>query len=254
MKNGDRLKSLKLNLISLLADRVVAVSNGLREHLISKIRFGRKKFITIYNGIDLNVEFENSQHESKRAYGFSDSDLLIGAIGNLKPAKGYEILIKVAKIVSDKYTECQFVIAGRLESQSYSELQKLINELGLEMRVHFLGFQDNVNNYLKMLDIFILTSHSEGFSLAVIEAMRAGVPVVATRSGGPQEILSHNINGLLADVGDYRALANGILSLIENNKLKQKLVVQAKKNLNSKYCISYMTENYKKTYCEILKN
>ena len=101
----------------------------------------------------------------------------------------------------------QFVIAEESGNALVFRLLLLRNELGLQDAVHFIGFRQDISALLNGLDVFVLSSVSEGFSLATVQAMACGIPVVATRSGGPEEIVSDGFNGILVDVQDKSQLA-----------------------------------------------
>lgn len=254
ISSRDNLHKLKINLIGLLASRIVTVSDGLKDYLAEKLIFGKRKLETIYNGIDTNCINNITRSDARNNYGCSEDEIIIGAIGNLKPAKGYDVLLKVAKTVTSKYCNCRFFIAGNSDADIYIDLLKQREELSLESKVVFLGFQENVYTFLQMLDVFILTSKSEGFSLATIEAMNSRIPVVATRSGGPQEIITDNIDGLLADVGDYSKLAECITSIIENCELKNKIILNAEQTILSKFSSITMAKKYVINYKSICDN
>jgi len=99
-----------------------------------------------------------------------------------------------------------------------------------------------------MLDIFVLPSITEGFSLATIEAMNAGIPVVATKSGGPEEIIVNNKNGILVNAGDEISLADAISRLIENKRLREQLVITARKTVSEKFRMNTMIQKYEGLY------
>ncbi|MFM7853973.1 MAG: glycosyltransferase family 4 protein, partial [Flammeovirgaceae bacterium] len=106
-----------------------------------------------------------------------------------------------------------------------------MKQLGIHKHVHFIGFQEDTPVFLKQMDCFCLSSISEGFSIATLEAMASDIPIVATKCGGPEEILSHEITGLLVPPANPEALAQGLLRLLENPALSQLLAQQAKKHL-----------------------
>lgn len=254
LRSDDKLQNLKMNLIGLLARQIVAVSEGLKEYLAGRMRIGKRKLVTIYNGINLDNKRKINRFDARKRIGFSEDDILIGSIGNVKPVKCYDTLLRVADIVTKKYTNSRFLIAGNTDSDIYFDLLRQRNALSLNNKVVFLGYQDNIYDFIQMLDVFLLTSSSEGFSLATIEAMHLGVPVVATRSGGPQEIITHNINGLLTAVGDEVALAQGVIGFIENTNIRSTIITNAHERVISNYSISAMTNNYINFYQENIDN
>lgn len=249
---GDRLQRVKLNLIGLFARKIVAVSDSLKDYLVSRVNVGKSKYATIYNGIAAAGTREVTRAEARRQLGLSDADIVIGAVGNVKPAKGYDVLIKAAKRLVDQRCNVKFVIAGNTGTDYYAHLCNLRDSLQLQDKVLFLGFVENTDAFLRALDVFALSSISEGFSLATVEAMNASVPVVATKSGGPQEIVHDGVTGILVDVGDVDALARGLLQIIENPAGAARMVDNAKIDVSARFTIETSVAKYEKGYAELL--
>jgi len=241
---------LKSFVIGFGAKKIVFVSNHLKNYFTDKLPLGQKKYITIYNGIELDSIRTLTKREQKRELiGFKKQDILIGSVGNIKEAKGYDVLLKTACLVKQKYPNCYFLIAGGVvDEKCFNALLLERKQLGLEKNVHLFGFIEDVEKFLYMMDIFLLSSLTEGFSLSTIEAMKAGVPVVATKSGGPQEIIEHKKNGILADAGDEKALADKIIQLIQDDELKKKFTLSGKKTITDRFGLSAMTKQYEALY------
>jgi len=245
-----QLKS-KLFIISLGAKRVVSVSNHLNDYMKSSFPMRREKCITIYNGVDLKASGEIERGSERWRFGISEKDFVVGSIGNIKKVKGYDLLLKAADIVRKRHPNCFFVVAGEGKGGYFNELLSERKKLGLDEGFRFIGFEEDVYAFLQMVDIFVLSSHTEGFSLATIEAMNTGVPVVVTKSGGPQEIVVNNENGILVDVGDEIALANGIIRLIEDEVFREKLVLEGRKTILERFLLSTMVGKYEALYSEV---
>lgn len=251
-RHGDRLQRLKLNLIGLCAKRIVTVSDGLKDFFVSRTSIGRHKYVTIYNGIDTEKKCAITRAEARRIFGLSDTDIVIGAIGNVKPAKGYDVLIKAAKILAGKNENYRFIIAGNTANDQYDDLLKLRDKLQLQDKLFFLGFVENTDAFLRALDVFVLSSVSEGFSLATIEAMYAGIAVVATRSGGPQEIVTYGLNGVLVGVGDVNELVSSIVQIIDDPVFMNKLAENAKNEVAARFSIEAAVKKYESEYFDLL--
>jgi glycosyltransferase involved in cell wall biosynthesis len=112
--------------------------------------------------------------------------------------------------VIQDHPEAHFLVAGHIDENVFRPIKGLVAELSLANRVHFLGFRPDTADFLRGLDVFVLSSRSEGFSIATVEAMAAGLPVIATRSGGPEEIVEHEHTGILVPTQNPVALADGI--------------------------------------------
>ena len=120
--------------------------------------------------------------------------------------------------------------------------------LNVSSRFYFIGFQEDSSDFLNQIDIFVLSSTSEGFSISTVEAMAAGLPILATRCGGPEEILEHGQDGLLVEAANPEALATGIRQLITNPGFCHTLALAAQKSVAKKFSEDSMLEKYLTVY------
>ena len=130
--------------------------------------------------------------------------------------KGHQYLIEGIPAVLKKCPNTSFVFAGR--GQLEKELKDQVHRLGLDERVHFLGLRQDVSTILALLDVFVLPSLSEGLSMAILEAMMAGKPVIATRVGGNPEIVLDGETGFLVPPRDSQTLADKLVTLLTNKE------------------------------------
>jgi glycosyltransferase involved in cell wall biosynthesis len=251
----DRLMPVKSRIINQGSRKIVFVSDRLREHFIRKYGFSVAKSVTIYNGVDTSVFQPERDDSIRKELGLRPEHILIGAVGNIRPAKGYEYFLTAARLVIEKHPECRFVIAGEGTGGIYDALLSLRKRLGLEKDFFFLGFRENAAKVFNNLDIFVLSSLSEGFSISTIEAMACGLPVVVTRSGGPEEIVENEISGIIVEPGNERSLADGILNLLENKQLMT-ICLQGTKEFIKKKQSNVMFDSYLDLYnkCNIIYN
>jgi glycosyltransferase involved in cell wall biosynthesis len=180
--------------------------------------------------------------------GVDDKALLIGSLGNLHPAKGYEYLIRAAAQLDECYSNVHFVIAGDIKPHLIGDLQKLMQVLGVANRVHFIGFVAGSVGFLAQLDIFLLPSISEGFSIATVEAMATGLPVIVTRCGGPEEIVSHGEDALVVDVASYEAICSAVRMLISRPPLMAQISSRARKSVTDRFNSGAMVDKYTALY------
>lgn len=173
----------------------------------------------IYNIID--TEYIKVLAEKEEV---SYSCFTVTSIGTLNRVKAFDKLLYVAKRFSNAEYPIRFQIIG--EGDYERQLKKLCNELGVQNMVSFLGFKDNPYPYLKKSDVYVSTSLSEGFSLAIGEAMGLGVPVVATRTAGSVELLDDGRCGILTEHDD-EAVYRGIKLLVDDEKLRRKYAEKA---------------------------
>lgn len=245
---NERLKWLKFGVINLGASAIIAVSDNLRENIINRTPLRGSKTKVIYNGIKTGDFVRSHSDALRQKYGWSSDDIIIGSLGNIRPAKAYDVLLKAAARLKDHALNFRFVIAGEGKGQLYDRLYKLKDELGLSDNVHFIGFNDDPADFLSNLDIFLLSSSSEGFSIATIQAMAAGLPVVATRSGGPQEIITHEVNGWLVDPDDSQLMAEALEQSSVDRKLNQKLAKAGREHAINTFDIKNMINSYEMIY------
>jgi glycosyltransferase involved in cell wall biosynthesis len=132
-------------------------------------------------------------------------------------------------------------------------LRAEVARLGISDRLSFLGARDDVPALLGILDVFVLSSLSEGMSIATVEAMGAGLPVVVTRSGGPEDIVGHGQTGLLVPPGDDQALADGICRLLTDRALAQRLADAARADVRTRFDVDQMVKQYAELYEEAVR-
>lgn len=168
-------------------------------------------------GID-TARFVAATGQGIRAeFQLATSDPLIGMVGNIEHRKGYDILIRAASDLVRAYPHVKFLLVGADNSEGGSEtrrLQQMIGDLGLTQHFIFMGARPDVPAVLAAIDIFVLCSRAEGLSVAMVEAMAAGKPVIVTPVGGTAEAVQHGFNGLLIPPEDPAALADGLHDLL----------------------------------------
>lgn len=258
----DMKKSLKGLLkyftVGTTATKIVSVSNYLNEELSGLVGFGPHKIVTIYNGIDFDESdpFSNKAdvEKKKRELGLGDAEFLVGMVANLRKAKGYEYFIRSAAIVKHSCPSVKFIVIGEEDKEIKRRLNEEIAELDLSHQVHFLGFRKDVATILKMLDVFALSSVSEGFSLVTVEAMACGRPVVATEAGALKEIVTDGKTGFLVPPRDDRALAERIILLLKDKALAKRVGDAASREVKAKFHLAGMIRKYEDLYCECLKH
>jgi len=192
-------------------DAVFAVSDQVRRHCIEVDRIDPSRVQTIYNGLNLSDWTESSRP------GKASGEVLVTSVGNIRRVKGYDILIKAAAPIMAHFPGVSFSIAGDvLEPDYFAELQALVRDLNLSDRFHFVGGITDLQQHLCAADIFVLPSRSEGFSNAIVEAMAASLPVIATEVGGNAEAVKEGVSGLLVPPDDPEALCAAITRLLSN--------------------------------------
>ena len=198
-------------------DKVVATARGHKDYIASVEKAPCGKIEVIYNGVDPQ-RFCSSlcSEEAKARLGIPANSPVISIIAVLRPDKAHEVFLKAAQEVLKSIPETHFLIVG--DGPERDRLTRLAHDLGIDGSVHFLGFRRELGDILAAVDINTLSSkpEQETFSVAAIEAMSAGVPIVCTDVGFMKEMVLPGRTGYLVQVGDFQGLAGRLIELIQN--------------------------------------
>jgi glycosyltransferase involved in cell wall biosynthesis len=250
VQQGAR-RAIKLWAPRRFASQIVVVSDYLRD-IFLKSDFPPERTHRIYNGVDL-ASFSGSEAAGIRGeLGLSENVRLVGTIANLRHSKGYEYFVESCRVVADAVPEAYFVAVGETEKILLGRLKERIRELRLEQRFFFLGFRPDIPQLLKDLDVFVLASTDEGLSIATIEAMAASRPVVATLSGGPQEIVCHAETGFLVPVRDPLGLAARIIQILQDPAMAERMGHAARADVEERFSLAKMISAYEALYLNCL--
>lgn len=172
------------------------------------------------------------------------------AIGRLSPEKGFDLLIKAARKVLSRRDDVGFVIVG--DGPLKRELQAQINAAKLQRQVILAGFREDVDMLLPHASLLVQTSHTEGMPNAVLEAMAAGVPVVATSVGGTPELIVHGESGHLVDAGDVDGIAEGILTLLGDSMERARMACAARHRVEERFTFASQAAAYEQMLGKLL--
>lgn len=241
-----RRSILVQQIISAGVDRYIAVCHEVARRLRQTLRFPARKVQVVRNGIPL-APFERPANPALRA-------TLAGATGRpivlttarLNEQKGHGYLLTAAVLVP----EATFVLAG--DGPHRAMLEARARALGLESRVVFLGYRQDVPDLLASCDLFVLPSLFEGLPLSVLEAMAADRPVVATAVGGTDEAVIHGQTGLLVPPADPAALAAAIRTVLADPALAHRLAAAGKAQVHREFAVAGMVRRVTHIYDELL--
>lgn len=221
--------------------RAFAVSRQLAEQMVTEIGAPAGSFKVIYNGVDTAKFAEAARRRRREPRG----EILIGSVGRLAAVKNYQLLLQaVASLPPD--ISWRLVLIG--DGPEHGNLQATISRLGIEGRVSLLGHRDDVAELLGGLDIFVLPSRSEGMSNTLLEAMAAGVAVIASDVGGNREIIEPGRSGLLFAPGDPLAAARAIQQLAADAQLRERLASAGAQRAATTFGLSTMLSAYEDLY------
>lgn len=248
--SGDWAKRIKWFAVNRFSRCSVFVSKYLRDYFVELRLANGAKSRVVYNGIDID-RFRHglSKPAARGALGLSAGNFIVGCVGDLCPAKDYPSALRAVSLLKERVPGLKLVIAGT-KTGMLGELEVLSESLGLEQIVHFLGFRSAIENVLPAFDVYLSSSISEGFSLTIVEAMASGLPVVATRSGGPEEIIRHGDSGLLVEVGAPEAIALALETLYRDRDAAESFSRSGFRQAVANFSVQVMVNGYQSIYGE----
>lgn len=219
-KRGDvrnYLRVLLTRLVYHLADAVVAVSADIADNLKSLFRLDQAKIKIIVNGIDVEaMQGIIPDPQWLDSVGARPGERIITAVGRLMPPKGHCYLLEALARLASKFGNIRLLLVG--DGELRGSLERRAHQLGIDRMVSFLGSRSDVHRILSLTEVFVLPSISEGTSLALLEAMAAAKPIVATDIPGNSAILKNGVSGLLVPPGDPEGLACAIAFFLDNRE------------------------------------
>lgn len=221
------------NIIYRIADQILVVSNEVRDIVKDTFRIASSRILVLKNGI---IFKEQKYYWMDLAEEFNEAfdKIKIIAVGSLTHQKGMDVLIRSsADLIDRRFFNFFVLIVG--EGEERKQLEKLIQSLNLEKHVKLIGLRNDAINLMKSCDIFVMPSRYEGLSVAMIEAMACGLPIIASDALGLRNYIEHRQNGLLFPIEDHKILAKRILTLIQDKQLRIHVSQGARKTYEKEY-------------------
>jgi glycosyltransferase involved in cell wall biosynthesis len=234
------------------ADRLIAVSEGVRREAIQG-GLHQDQVVTVYSGIDLErARAAGDGKRVRREYGISPQTLVIGSVANIAPVKGYEVLIRAVAKARQEVPDLSCLSLGADDHGLRERLERLGESLGLNGRLHFVGFQEDVLPYLDVMDLFVLASVEEGFGIVLLEAMSVGKPVVATAVAGPLEIVEDGLSGLLVPPRDPEALSKALVELLKDPRRRASMGKRGRERVEALFSLDSQMRSLTALYDRLL--
>jgi glycosyltransferase involved in cell wall biosynthesis len=233
------------------AQRVFCVSADIASSVVDRGTAPLSKVQVVSNGIDV-ASFANTGRgrDVKRSLGIPSDAPVIGTVGRLNEIKRQDVLIHSFELLKSTEHQAHLLFVG--DGPMRRSLCRLAEDLGLEQRVHFAGYQDDPAPFLNAMNVFALTSRSEGMPLCVLEAWAAGLPVVASRVGGIPELIEHGCNGLMFEKGDVAGLSTHLTSLLTDPERACRMGQAGRERVVARFDVSVMANEYDRHYQELL--
>lgn len=247
MKLYEYLDKLVLNRFN----KVVAVSDTLKDEILSS-GIPKNKVVVINNGIDTNrFQSQNCKSQTKALLGIQENEKVIGTIGRLTPEKGQLYLLKAFKMANSKLPNTKLLIIGDGPLRRSLELEAT----GLELRdnVIFTGIRNDIPEILNIMDVFVLSSLNEGLPMALLEAMAAQIPSIATNVGAISKVIDNGYSGLLVEAMDVIKLTDTMVNLLTDKDSADYLAKNAYATVKSNFSSENMAKEYAEIYDSLIK-
>lgn len=230
--------------------KVIAISQGVKEHLVGDFKVNENDIVVIHNGIDVDKfrgQGIGDRGQGKKELGLGDGPV-VGIVARLSDVKGHIYLIEAMPAVFNKVPDAQLLIAG--EGKMKGELAALGKRLGIAQSIFFVPSVNDTRMVYRALDLFVLPSLKEGLGLALMEAMAFGLPCIGSDVGGIKDLIKDKFNGLLIKPGDSRGLSEAILKLLLDKEEAFALGERARVFISEKFSLRRMVLETEKAYLE----
>ncbi len=231
-------------ILAFFSDGIICNSLKASDTLVKKYSFDAEKVFTVHNGIN-TVDFlrEPDLDGQQKIAG-----KVVGTVGRLHSSKNYRLFLDMARIVLERFEpgSLKFVVIG--EGKLRDELEKYSQQSGIADNVVFTGERDEVFSLLQTMDVFVMTSLYEGLSNAIMEAMMAGLPVVATDVGGNSELVINGETGFLCPSNDAASLAERVIGLLGNERDAGQVGDRGKKRIVTEFRVEKMVRETEEIY------
>lgn len=227
------------------ADYIFSITQYQKDIFV-KNSFDESKIFVIPNVIDKIIDFQE----------FKDffNPPVFGTMCRFDPMKGIPVLIEACRILKEKNINFKLKIGGSPQKQYLNEYNKILNlikKYNLENNIELTGWVDNIENFYKSIDIFILPSIYEPFGIVLLEAMIHSKPIISSLAEGPSEIFKNTKNDFVFSVGNYEKLAELMIKMINNKELAKKIVEDNYKMVNEKYSLIAISRSLKEVFNKI---
>ncbi len=244
------LKRSIINFIHYLPDVYITCGDNMRNNLVSNCRFPAEKVVSIPTGVGKEFFNVKKNSEEKLKYGLNMDSIVITNVGILRSVKGHEVTLKSVQRVMETIPNAKFLIVG--DGPRKEALENLVHDLGISKHVIFTGFVGDIAGIYSFTDVAVLSSWSEGLPQSILQAMAAGVPVVATKAGGVPEAVINEKTGILVEPGDHEALAKSITRILNNRELSLRLAKDAREHVMNEHSVTGMIDKIESLYAKLL--
>jgi L-malate glycosyltransferase len=230
-----------------LPDRIICVSEAVRQVVLEREQVDDGRVEVIRNGVDPFPVSGEKATEIRSELGIEADHLVVGMVANFnRSVKGVSRFLDAVPEIVREVPSARFLLLGRGKEEK--ALREKARALGIESFVLFAGFKPDIHRYYAIMDVSALTSFSEGLSITLLESMRCGVPVVATRVGGNPEVVSDGVTGYLVPPGDVSSFASKTVELLLDKDLRRRMGEEARRRVERHFLLGDVAPRYLEIY------
>lgn len=237
-------------LLGLTTSSIVAISAATKDALAEYEWFKRRSIQVIYNGIEAKTQnIKATKVSQSNEFNLSDQHLVFGTITRFDTIKNLPMMVKAFATVYNQHPNARLLLVG--DGDQKPDIEQLVDELNLTQAVVFTGFQTDTRKFMSMIDVYILSSFSEGTSMTLLEAMSFATCCVVTAVGGNIELIQNDINGIVVESDNTPQLSEALLRLVNDTGSRHRLGEEAKKTFEEKFALNHMIQSYQEVYLKI---
>jgi len=230
-----------------IPDRIICVSEAVRKVVLEREKLDEDRVVVIRNGVGPLPAAREGAVDTRRELGIGDDNLVVGMVANFnRSVKGVSLLLDAVPEIVRAVPAARFMLLGRGKEEK--ELREKARSLGIESSVLFAGYRPDISRFYEIMDVSALTSFSEGLSITLLESMRFGIPVVATRVGGNPEVIVDGDTGYLVPAGDVPAFASRTIKLLLDDDLRRRMGENARRHVEGNFLLRDVASRYLETY------
>ena len=235
--------STRIVVPSVVAKHNIQWRNGNRIHII-------------HNGVEIPSSKSDDVKSFKRSLGITPKKKIVAIVGSLNPNKGITDFVKAARLARQTFEDVAFIIVGTGNRQYTQVVKELIASERMESDIFLTGFRNDIDSILASIDILVSASISETFPMVILEAMAAGKPVVATKSGGAEELIVHGETGLLVPYANPQQLSLSMIELLADDAMTKEMGQKAVERVRTFFLKTNYLKGVKKVIdaCVVSKN
>jgi glycosyltransferase involved in cell wall biosynthesis len=240
-----------LRLTRRVPDRIICVAESVREVVLAREGADPARTTAIRNGVEASVAPTVTREQARREFGLDDRHVVIGMVANLpRPVKGGRRLLDAVAPIVAAVPDARFLLVGM--GTDHASLGEELRARGISEHVIAAGYRADVQTCYAAMDISVLTSSTEGLSITLLESMKAGLPVVATRVGGNPEVVIEGATGFLVDLDDVSAFVERVVVLVRDPDRRRTMGIAGRQRVTTHFAMEAVAQRYLDVYADVL--